>query len=261
MGYFVPGSRLRVRPGRPHRGRLPQSPSNNMAQKKQPAKKAGKKSPKQPAARSAGKKPAARKSAAKKSAAKAPTAKKGAAKKGAAKKAGAKKAVSKGASGRAARSADPVAQIQRVIDVMVEAGAVEVELEDAGLKLRVRLKGDVSMPMMPYAAPAPAPVMGAAPAAPAVEGGAAAAPAADDPRRKVFQSPMVGTFYRSSSPDSDPFASVGDRVGPDQTICILEAMKVMNEIKAEMSGEIVEVLVENGEPVEFGQPLFVIKAD
>jgi len=256
MGYFVPGSRLRVRPGRPHRGRLPQSPSNNMAQKKQPAKKAGKKSPKQPAARSAGKKPAARKSAAKKSAAKAPTAKKAAAK-----KAGAKKAVSKGASGRAARSADPVAQIQRVIDVMVEAGAVEVELEDAGLKLRVRLKGDVSMPMMPYAAPAPAPVMGAAPAAPAAEGVAAAAPAADDPRRKVFQSPMVGTFYRSSSPDSDPFASVGDRVGPDQTICILEAMKVMNEIKAEMSGEIVEVLVENGEPVEFGQPLFVIKAD
>ncbi|MDA0373792.1 MAG: acetyl-CoA carboxylase biotin carboxyl carrier protein [Planctomycetota bacterium] len=151
--------------------------------------------------------------------------------------------------------------MQRVIDVMVEAGAVEVELEDAGLKLRVRLKGDMPMPMMSYAAPAP--VLGAAPAAGAAAAAApaAAAPAADDPRRKVFQSPMVGTFYRSSSPDSDPFVGVGDRVGPDQTICILEAMKVMNEIKAEMSGEIVEVLVENGEPVEFGQPLFVIKAD
>lgn len=219
-----------------------------MAQKKKPAKKAGTKSPKKSAARSAGKQPAAKKPAAKKAAAKKPSA---------------KKATAKGAPRRAARGADPVAQIQRVIDVMVEAGAVEVELEDAGLKLRVRLKGDVSMPMMPYAAPAAAPVMGAVPAAPAADAGApaAAAPAADDPRRKVFQSPMVGTFYRSSAPDSDPFVGVGDRVGPDQTICILEAMKVMNEIKAEMSGEIVEVLVENGEPVEFGQPLFVIKAD
>lgn len=219
-----------------------------MAQKKKPAKKAGTKSPKKSAARSAGKKPAAKKAAAKKAVAKKPSA---------------KKAAAKGAPRRAARGADPVAQIQRVIDVMVEAGAVEVELEDAGLKLRVRLKGDVSMPMMPYAAPAAAPVMGAVAAAPAADAGAPApaAPAADDPRRKVFQSPMVGTFYRSSAPDSDPFVSVGDRVGPDQTICILEAMKVMNEIKAEMSGEIVEVLVENGEPVEFGQPLFVIKAD
>lgn len=215
-----------------------------MAQKKKPAKKPGTKSPKKSAARTAAKKPAAKKAAAKKAVAKT---------------AGARKPATKRNAGR---DADPVAQIQRVIDVMVEAGAVEVELEDAGLKLRVRLKGDVPMPMMSYAAPAPAPVVGAAPAAAAEAAApAAAAPAADDPRRKVFQSPMVGTFYRSSSPDSDPFVGVGDRVGPDQTICILEAMKVMNEIKAEMSGEIVEVLVENGEPVEFGQPLFVIKAD
>ncbi|MGA0060542.1 MAG: acetyl-CoA carboxylase biotin carboxyl carrier protein [Planctomycetota bacterium] len=214
-----------------------------MAQKKKPAKKTGTKSPKKPSAGSAAKKPAGKKAGAKKPAAKKPASKRA------------------GASG--VRGADPVAQIQRVIDVMVEAGAVEVELEDAGLKLRVRLKGDVPMPMMSYAAPAPAAVMGPAPAAPAGEAAApaASAPAADDPRRKVFQSPMVGTFYRSSSPDSDPFVGVGDRVGPDQTICILEAMKVMNEIKAEMSGEIVEVLVQNGEPVEFGQPLFVIKAD
>jgi acetyl-CoA carboxylase biotin carboxyl carrier protein len=214
-----------------------------MAQKKKPAKKSGTKSPKKSAARGAAKKPAGKKPAAK--------------------SAGAKKSVARSGSARSARSTDPVAQIQRVIDVMVEAGAVEVELEDAGLKLRVRLKGDVPMPMMSYAAPAPAAVMGASPAGQPGEAvaPAAAAPAADDPRRKVFQSPMVGTFYRSSSPDSDPFVNVGDHVGPDQTICILEAMKVMNEIKAEMSGEIVEVLVQNGEPVEFGQPLFVIKAD
>jgi acetyl-CoA carboxylase biotin carboxyl carrier protein len=69
---------------------------------------------------------------------------------------------------------------------------------------------------------------------------------------------MVGTFYRAASPDSDPFVSVGSEVGPETVLCIIEAMKVMNEIKAETSGRIVEILVENGEPVEFGQPLFLL---
>jgi acetyl-CoA carboxylase biotin carboxyl carrier protein len=70
---------------------------------------------------------------------------------------------------------------------------------------------------------------------------------------------MVGTFYRSASPDAEPFVKVGSRVNPDTVICIIEAMKVMNEIKAELSGEVLEVLAENGEPVEFGQPLFLVK--
>jgi acetyl-CoA carboxylase biotin carboxyl carrier protein len=70
---------------------------------------------------------------------------------------------------------------------------------------------------------------------------------------------MVGTFYRAPSPDSDPFAEVGTRVSEDSVVCIIEAMKVMNEIRAELRGEVVEVLVENGDPVEFGQPLFLVK--
>jgi acetyl-CoA carboxylase biotin carboxyl carrier protein len=70
---------------------------------------------------------------------------------------------------------------------------------------------------------------------------------------------MVGTFYRAPAPDADPFVDVGDTIGPDTVVCIIEAMKVMNEIKAETSGTVLEVLVENGEPVEFGQPLFLLK--
>jgi acetyl-CoA carboxylase biotin carboxyl carrier protein len=70
---------------------------------------------------------------------------------------------------------------------------------------------------------------------------------------------MVGTFYRSSSPDAEPFVKVGSNIGPDSTVCIIEAMKVMNEIKAETSGQVLQLLVQNGEPVEFGQPLFLIQ--
>jgi acetyl-CoA carboxylase biotin carboxyl carrier protein len=76
---------------------------------------------------------------------------------------------------------------------------------------------------------------------------------------EVMKSPMVGTFYRAPSPDTEPFSEVGTVVTEDSVLCIIEAMKVMNEIKAEMKGEVVEILVENGEPVEFGQPLFLLK--
>jgi acetyl-CoA carboxylase biotin carboxyl carrier protein len=81
----------------------------------------------------------------------------------------------------------------------------------------------------------------------------------DEAEAEGINSPMVGTFYRSSSPDSDPFVRVGDRVEEGTVVCILEAMKVMNEIQAETTGEIAEVLIENGEPVEFGQPLFLLR--
>lgn len=151
-----------------------------------------------------------------------------------------------------------VEQIQRVIDVMVAAGAVEVELEDKGAKLRIRLKEDKPGLALPVANPV-------APMATVLESGApaadapAAAPAPAAPAGEVFKSPMVGTFYRSPSPDSEPFAKEGDHVEAESVICIIEAMKVMNEIKAEMEGQIVEVLAQNGEPVDYGQPLFVIK--
>ncbi len=157
--------------------------------------------------------------------------------------------------GRAAGEDGRVAEIKRIIDVMVAAGAVEVEMKDGDSRLRVRLKEDHPAPVVSYAAPpvAPAPGIAAAPTA--------AAPVEDDPSRYVFTSPMVGTFYRAASPESEVFAKVGDSVTDDSTMCILEAMKVMNEIKAECSGVILEILTQNGEPVEFGQPLFVIKVD
>jgi acetyl-CoA carboxylase biotin carboxyl carrier protein len=96
-------------------------------------------------------------------------------------------------------------------------------------------------------------VAGAAPVSPV---GAAAGPPAGT---EVFTSPMVGTFYRAPSPDAEVFVREGDAINEDSTLCIIEAMKVMNEIKAEMRGEVVEILVQNGEPVDYGQPLFAIK--
>jgi acetyl-CoA carboxylase biotin carboxyl carrier protein len=96
----------------------------------------------------------------------------------------------------------------------------------------------------------------ASPAAAAVGGGAAAA---DEAGLLRIESPMVGTFYAASNPDSPPFASVGTAITADKTVCIIEAMKIFNEIKAECSGTIVRVLVKNGEPVEFGQTLFLVK--
>ena len=150
---------------------------------------------------------------------------------------------------------DPrVVQIQRLIDLMVEKGAVEVELEEKGTKLRVRLKEDrPTAGIMHYASP-----HSHAPAHPSAPGMApAAAEAVID--GDVFLSPMVGTFYRAASPDAEPFVQVGDKVVADGTLCIIEAMKVMNEIKAEFAATILAILVENGMPVEFGQPLFRLK--
>jgi len=107
-------------------------------------------------------------------------------------------------------------------------------------------------PVVQWAGPGPS-----LPAAPAAAPAGEPAPAA--PAGPTFDSPMVGTFYRSPSPDAGPFVSVGERVTAETVVCIIEAMKVMNEIQAEFPGEILEVLVENGEPVEFGQPLFLVK--
>ena len=102
----------------------------------------------------------------------------------------------------------------------------------------------------------------AAPAAASAPGGAAQAGAAEDVAgTATVTSPMVGTFYRSSKPESDHFVAIGDEVEEDTLVCIIEAMKVMNEIKADHKGRIVKILVENGEPVEFGQPLFLVATD
>ena len=150
--------------------------------------------------------------------------------------------------------------IQRLVALMRRGELTELDIEDpeSGLKVRLKRGSDAVAPAGPVVhvtgGHAPAPVAAAVPhpAAPAV----AETPA--PPAGKPFPSPLVGTFYRSSSPESEPFVSVGSQVNPETVLCIVEAMKVMNEIKAETSGRIAEILVENGEPVEFGQPLFLI---
>ncbi|MBJ22816.1 MAG: acetyl-CoA carboxylase, biotin carboxyl carrier protein [Deltaproteobacteria bacterium] len=148
--------------------------------------------------------------------------------------------------------------LKGLVRLMRGGDVTELEVDDAEKGLRIRLKrggGDdvaatPTVQVLGGAAPAVAPVPAEAPAPQEAEAPSEA---------EGINSPMVGTFYRSSSPDADPFVRVGDRVEEGTVVCILEAMKVMNEIQAEKSGEIAEVLVENGEPVEFGQPLFLLR--
>ena len=140
-------------------------------------------------------------------------------------------------------------RIKDIVEFMRQNALVELSIEDADGK--VSLKRESS-------APAATPVVHAVPAPAAAPSPAAPAPA--DPGQPV-KSPLVGTFYRSSSPDSDPFVKVGSHVGPNSVVCIIEAMKVMNEIKAGVSGTVRKVLVENASAVQFGQPLFLVDPD
>jgi acetyl-CoA carboxylase biotin carboxyl carrier protein len=144
--------------------------------------------------------------------------------------------------------------LKKIVDLVKENDIVEFDLQDGEFRLSTKLRGsDPIYVSAPGTASAPAP----APAAPA--GGAASAPAAPAADKPSVKSPMVGTFYRAVSPDADPFVKPGDVVEADSTVCIIEAMKVMNEIKAEVKGRISRVLVENAQAVEFGQPLFEIE--
>lgn len=136
----------------------------------------------------------------------------------------------------------------------------EFEFEEEGFKLRLSRKNAEATPQLIHAtaaAPQAAPILPqSAPATPAD----ASNPPAEETGVSVIKSPMVGTFYRAASPESPAFTDVGKKVGPDTIVCIIEAMKVMNEIHAELSGTVTEVLVENGDSVEYGQPLFKIKS-
>ena len=148
-------------------------------------------------------------------------------------------------------------RIKTVIDLMREHELNEFAIEEPDFKLTLKRGGAAMMMapqmMAPAMAPAAAPAPTAAPAAPA-----APAAAADDGLTPI-PSPLVGTFYRAGSPDADPFVAVGSRVNKDTVVCIIEAMKVMNEIKAEASGVIKKILVENATAVQFGQPMFLIE--
>ena len=150
--------------------------------------------------------------------------------------------------------------IKGIVDLMKKNSVSEFEMEEGDFKIKLKRKGaDVESPVMVAAAPA---VPAAAPlpevAAPAPAPAAASAPASA-PEGPEVKSPMIGTFYRKPSPDADSYVEVGSVVEPDTVVCIIEAMKVMNEIKAEVKGTIAEVLVEDGKPVEYGQALFRIE--
>jgi len=141
---------------------------------------------------------------------------------------------------------DPVERIRQLIELMKENELTELEVEEPDLKIRLR-RAEQYAPEQSL----PQPRTPAGLIAPQEE--------AKDEELAEIASPMVGTFYRASDPASDPFVSVGSFVESDTVVCIIEAMKVMNEIKAEVTGRIVEVLVENAHPVEYGQPLFLVE--
>ena len=151
-------------------------------------------------------------------------------------------------------------KLKKLIDLVEESGIAEIEVTEGEEKVRITRSVAAPAVQTVYAA-APAPV--AAPAAAVPTASAPAAPAAPVAapanHANAQKSPMVGTFYRAASPTSDPFVEVGRTVKEGQTLCIIEAMKLMNEIEAEKSGVVKAILVENGTPVEYGEPLFVIE--
>ena len=156
-------------------------------------------------------------------------------------------------------------QLKALVKLMVTSDLTEIDLQDAeGERVKVkRGSGEPTVHYAPAAAPAPAPAAPAASPAPAPAAGGEA-PLADsgaDEGLAEITSPMVGTFYSAASPDADPFVSAGATVGNDTVVCIVEAMKVFNEIKAELAGTVQKILVKNEDPVEFGQPLFQVKPD
>lgn len=155
-------------------------------------------------------------------------------------------------------------QIKQLIDLMQRSDLTEFAVEEEGFKIKIaRASQSVASAPMVVSAPvntAPPFVPAPVPAAPAPAAApAAAAPAGDEAGVVYVKSPMVGTFYKAASPESKAFAEIGTKITETSVVCIIEAMKIMNEIQAEVKGTVVEVLVENGQPVEYGQKLFKVK--
>ena len=147
-------------------------------------------------------------------------------------------------------------KLKTLIDLVSESNISELEITETEGKVRI-VKGGVAAPVQyvqTLAAPAPAGALGGAVAAPAAVPAEAAAPAGH-----AIKSPMVGTFYRSSSPGAPAFVEIGSQVKEGDTVCIIEAMKILNEIEADKSGTVTQILGENGQAVEYGQPLFIIE--
>jgi len=155
-----------------------------------------------------------------------------------------------------------IRKIKKLIELLEESDLTEIEIVEGEESVRLTRGGTVMQPMQTSIPVAPAPQVHAAPVSPA----AAHEPIADIdsdeesiPDGELVRAPMVGTFYASSSPEAEPFVGLGQQVGVGDTLCIIEAMKMFNQIEADVAGTVVAVLVENGQPVEFDQPLFVIR--
>ncbi len=155
-----------------------------------------------------------------------------------------------------------IRKIKKLIELIEDSDVAEIEIHEGEESVRISRASSVQPPVIhQVAAPYPA----AAPAAPAAAAAASAQPAAEQPAAEeelsghVIRSPMVGTFYRASSPGSSPFVEVGDTVSSGDTLCIIEAMKILNQIETDTSGKVTRILVDNGQPVEYNQPLFVIE--
>lgn len=150
-------------------------------------------------------------------------------------------------------------EIQDLIKFVSKSGVTEVEIEQKDFKITIKAeKAKADAPIYVQAA-APAPVAAAPVAAPVAQSPAAPVAAANDDAKYItVKSPMIGTFYRSAGPDKEPFVSVGQSINKGETVCIIEAMKLFNEIEAEISGKIIKVLVDDASPVEYDQPLFLV---
>ena len=148
-------------------------------------------------------------------------------------------------------------ELRQLIRLVQRTGIGELELASGGRSVRISASSSSVTPWV--AAPAGASARPAASEPPATPAAGAAAAAAAADRLKAITSPMVGTFYRSPAPDAEPYVEVGDIVEVGQTVCIIEAMKLMNEIESELKGRVVQILVENSQPVEFGQKLFLVE--
>ena len=151
-----------------------------------------------------------------------------------------------------------IKQIQDLIRFVAKSGVNEVAIEQDDFKITIKTNQPATVvhatvPDAVHAAPAPVAAAPVAPSAPAAE------PAADTSKYVTIKSPMIGTFYRSSSPEKPLFVNVGDEIKPGAVLCIIEAMKLFNEIEAEISGRIVKILVDNASPVEYDQPLFLVE--
>jgi acetyl-CoA carboxylase biotin carboxyl carrier protein len=160
-----------------------------------------------------------------------------------------------------------LAELTKLLQLLAERDITEFELEEQGMRLRIRKTASVPAPASPAVAPPAAGASSLPAAAPVVPPASGDAPAAAAPAPAaeaglvVMKSPMVGTFYRASEPTAPSFVAVGDHVRVGQVLCIIEAMKLMNELEAEVAGEIVKVHPENGQPVQFGDPLFTIRPE